>query len=900
MVKSGQWTPVLQSEWATPLVPIIKSDGSVRLAGDYKVTVNPNLIIADHPLPDHNVIFSQLAESICMGKNERDSALFTKLDLRSAFMQLEMDENSKDVCTVTTHRGLYKVHRLPYGIASSPAIWQNLIDTVLNGLPGVVCFMDDILIAGSTEDIHNERLRSVLAALDIYNIKLRPDKCRFAVRTVHYLGFRIDGAGIHKTTKKIKAILNCAVPTDTTQLKSFLGLVTFYARFVPNLATMAQPLYALTKKGIPFQWGKGAEESFCKIKEELSSDRFLCHYDHKLPIKVACDASSVGIGAVLSHVYHDGTERPIEFASRTLKPAETNYSQIDKEALAIVYACQKWHYYLFGRAHFTLVTDHKPLLALFGEHKSLPKLAAARLQRWALLLSAYNYTLEYVTSKDHGKADALSRSPFVDSNQMSDPQEEETELSTLLVDLATFPVTAKELAEETKKDKVLSKVYYSVLRNKILPEDPEYKPYRRAKDQLNIETGMLLYEQRVVIPSSLQGRVLRELHSTHMGMSKTKALARSIVWWPNMDKNIEQMVSACLECQAHANDPAKITDHSWKYPDGPWKRVHVDFAGPFRGKTYLILVDAYSKWPEVFIMNTTTTTSTIRVLTSIFARQGLPLQLVSDNGPQFTSGEFRDFMNRHGIMHSRSAPFRPATNGLAERFVQTFKGFLKAKDPAPKDLEFAIWQFLLRYRITPHSITGLSPSELLNNRQLRSTFDLLRPDLSTEMRETQQKAKSTPRTFEAGTSVMFRVYNKPVKWSPGEITRVMGDLHYEVMDNNGDLHKKHIDQLKRYSHQTLQQTDTKCQDTGVCVEDLTLSPVRSPYLRRPPPPPPTDVPPPVRPPNTAPVQRRQPHGDGSPELVEGPLVEGPLQHLRRSVRNTFGIPPLRFSPSDYD
>ena len=423
-VLQGHWTPVESSPWATPLVPVVKPNGDVRLCGDYKVTVNKNLIIADHPLPHSEEIFTKISSSLNI--NNPDSAVFSTLDLKSAYYQLEMDEESKDICVVNTHIGLFRVHRLAFGIASAPAIWQKLIERIFSNCPGVVIFLDDILIFGKDVATHNACLKQVFDVLSKKNIKLEHSKCFFNKKEVQYLGFRIDGRGIHKTDDKIKAIANCRRPENVTEMKSFLGLVTFYARFVPRLASLACPLYALTKKSSTFLWGKEAERAFQDIKSELQSKRFLTHYNKDLPLKLATDASAVGLGAVLSHTFPDGSDRPIAYISRKMTETETRYSQVEKEALAIVYSVKRLHFYLYGRNHFLLLTDHRPLLALFGSKRTLPPLAAARLQRWAVLLSAYNYDIQYRPGTAHGNADAMTRAPVLPTSIDEDETEKHT------------------------------------------------------------------------------------------------------------------------------------------------------------------------------------------------------------------------------------------------------------------------------------------------------------------------------------------------------------------------------------------------------------------------------------------------------------------------------------------
>ncbi|XP_061192328.1 uncharacterized protein LOC133200561 [Saccostrea echinata] len=328
-------TKVPTSEWATPIVPIVKRSGDIRICGDFKVTINPQLEIKQYPLPRIEDIFASLA----------GGQKFSKIDLKNAYLQLEVEEESKKFLTINTHRGLYRYNRLLFGVASALAIWQRTIDTILQGLNGVQCILDDMVI---TE------------------------------------------------------------PTNTTQLRAFLGLVNYYHKFLPNLSSVPHPLHKLLEKEVKWQWTKECQEAFEEAKRLVTSDQVLCHYDPNLPIRLACDASPFGLGAVLSHVLKHGTEHLTAIASRTLNKAERNYSQIDKEALKIVFGVKKFHTYLYGR-EFTLITDHQPLVSIFNPKKGISVTSAERMQRHAIFLSGYTYNIEYRNTKRHTNPDGLSR-----------------------------------------------------------------------------------------------------------------------------------------------------------------------------------------------------------------------------------------------------------------------------------------------------------------------------------------------------------------------------------------------------------------------------------------------------------------------------------------------------------
>ena len=273
-----------------------------------------------------------------------------------------------------------------------------------------------------------------------------------------------------------------------------------------------------------------------------------------------------------------------------------------------------------------------------------------------------------------------------------------------------FIVSYDEMVRETLKDRILSVVYDCLLKGRELPQSAEFLPYHRVKDHLNIDKECVLKANRVIVPVKLKDKVMQMLHSEHMGISKTKNLARYYVWWPKIDEDIENLVKSCEPCELNRNYPEKYSSHSWQYPSKPWERIHIDFCGPFRNHMYLIVVDAYCKWPEVIRMSSSTSTSeTIKVLLSLFARHGLPDKLVSDNAPQFTSDEFKEFMLNCGILHIKTAPYHPQTNGEAERFVQTFKNFVKRADHDnnlnQRQIDETILKFLMTYRCTPHSGT---------------------------------------------------------------------------------------------------------------------------------------------------------------------------------------------------
>ena len=301
---------------------------------------------------------------------------FSKLDLTSAYQQMLLDESSSKLVTINTHQGLYQFTRLPFGVASAPAVFQRAMDTILQGVPGVICYLDDILVTGKSDGEHFHNLEEVLKRLQHHGVRLRKDKCHFLKESVEYLGHQIDETGVHTSPQKVKAVVDAPSPRTIQELRSFLGLLNYYARFLPNLASTLHPLHALLCQDQPWQWSDLCEQAFQAAKQKLVEAPVLAHYNPEHPIVLAGDASAYGIGAVISHKLPDGSERPVAYASRTLTKSERNYAQVEKEALSLVFSVRKCHQYLYGHS-LTILTDHKPLKAILGPKKHIPPLAAA-------------------------------------------------------------------------------------------------------------------------------------------------------------------------------------------------------------------------------------------------------------------------------------------------------------------------------------------------------------------------------------------------------------------------------------------------------------------------------------------------------------------------------------------
>ncbi|XP_058023851.1 LOW QUALITY PROTEIN: uncharacterized protein LOC131190532 [Ahaetulla prasina] len=653
--------------------------------------------------------------------------------------------------------------------------------------------LDKLINQGILVPVDHAKRRQVFAKLDLAQAyqQLPVDARTAEAQTIvthrgafkcTRLQFGVNKKGIHPTESKVKAIRKAPAPKNKAELQAFLGLVNFYAVFLKNKATVAEPLHRLLGKNTVWSWGKSEHRAFEAVKNLLSSDSLLIQYHNSLPLMLVCDASPYGVGAVLSHRLPNGTEAPIAFYSRTMSAPERNYSQLDKETLAIVSGVKKFHEYVFGR-DFEIVTDHRPLIGILAGDRPTPVALSPRLTRWTIFLAAYSYKLQHRPGKEVGHADALSRCPLPGAVEDPTPG-----TPILLIDsLDSGPVTSKEVARASYRDIMLRTVLGWVQRGWPAAPGERFKEFVKKRDELSAQGGCLLWGDRVVIPDKLRGKVLDLLHEGHPGIVRMKGLARSYVWWPLMDSEIAERVGKCQACQESRPLPPTAPVREWEKPQGPWSRIHIDFAGPFHGQTFLVVVDAFSKWLEIILMKSTTAEAVIATLRHLFATHGLPDTLVSDNGPQFTAAQFEEYLAEEGIRHALSAPFHPASNGLAERSVRSAKEALSRLKPG--DWQTKIDFFLAVQHRTPSTATGRSPAELLMGRKLRCPLDRLSPHYTPEGYKGEI---DKTREFDIGDRVWARNYRDGPSWFAGQIIKTTGPKSYLVELQDNRVWRRHI------------------------------------------------------------------------------------------------------------
>jgi hypothetical protein len=460
-------------------------------------------------------------------------------------------------------------------------------------------------------------------------------------------------------------------------------------------------------KNAPWKWTEREQEAFDNIKEALTSTQVMAYFNPDKPTVVYVDASPVGLGAILTQ-----ENKVLCYASRALTETEQRYSQTDREMLAVVFGVEHYHLYLYG-AKFTVITDHKPLLGIMKSQKS----TTARIERLRLRLAPYDMSLQYRPGRDDlNPADYLSRHPQM---QPRCDNNAERYINYVIRNAIPKSMTLSEVKEATQQDNTLQKVIKAVQSGQWSGTD--LSEYARFKDEISVCDGVLLRDHRLIMPQSLRNKVVQIAHSSHQGIVKTKQLIREKVWFPGIDKMVEQSVKSCIPCQAsiptHTHrEPLQMTE----LPSGPWLEIALDFAGPFPSGDYaLIVVDEYSRYPEIAITTTTSARAVMPQLDAIFARHGIPSVVKTDNGPPFNGSEFETFASDFGFQHRKITPGWPEANGEAERFVETFNKFVRASEAENLNWKTQMPQFLRNYRATPHTSTKIPPFTALTGRKMR-------------------------------------------------------------------------------------------------------------------------------------------------------------------------------------
>ena len=639
---------------------------------------------------------------------------------------------------------------------------------MVEDLDGVEVIMDDVIIAGD-DTTHDERLLKFLERASEKGVKLNKEKCKIRQREVPYVGHLLTAEGLKIDPQKVKAIHEMPEPKTKEDVKRLLGFVQFLSRYLPRLSTVDAPLRELEKSDVLFHWDHPQMESFRKIKQLVSQAPVLQRYDMDKPVTIQCDASGKGLGAVLLQ-----DNKPVCYASRALTDIETRYAPIETEMLAVVFACRKFHQYIYGRS-VTIETDHKPLQSISTKPLSQVPL---RLQKMILNVRGYDVEIRYIPGSKQVLADTLSRASVHDDDSGADE-----EFKAINLVLSVSDERYEEFQKETKIDPELQAVLAMVKNgwpDTKVHVPVEARPYWTFRDEVATADGLLFKGTRLIVPKSLRPEMLRQIHKSHLGIVKCRQRAREVLFWAGMSVEIEQMVTNCSVCADYAKkQPCEPLKPSVP-PSLPWKKIGTDIV-EFCGEHYLLSVCYRSKFIEVTKPEFLRSGAVIEELKRQFAVHGIPAEVVSDNGPQFSSFEFQEFAKDYGFKHTTTSPHYPKANGEVERAVQTVKKLWRKND----DKHLA----LLDYRTTPLPDIDLSPAQLLMGRRLRNKLPmmegLLQPashnqqEISRYLEKTKESQKKyhdrhaskDMKELQPGTKVRMQPWTNSKVWKPATVVK---------------------------------------------------------------------------------------------------------------------------------
>lgn len=693
-----------ESPWSSPVLLVPKKNGKQRMCIDYR-KVNDVTRKYAYPLPLINEILDKL----------KDAYYLSALDLQSGFHQIALDDDTKPYTAFTVPgRGLYQFKVLPFGLSNAPTSFQSLMDRVLKDVLNkfVFVYLDDILVIGRTFEEHQANLKKVFELLHEANLLLNWEKCFFLRPEVEYLGFVVGSGQIKVSPKKISSVQSFPPPKTVTQVKSFLGLCSFYRRFIPNFSDLASPITSLTKKGVPFVWSEKQQVAFNQIKRKLISAPVLHCPDFSQRFEIQTDASNVGLGAVLVQRIND-EECVVSYASRTLSNAEKNYTVTERECLGVLFGVETFRPYVEGQ-EFTVITDHSSLIWLSNIAQP-----TGRLARWILRLGQFNMVIQHRKGRFMAVPDALSRIPY--------------NLEVENVSAVQIPETL-DLTSSTDP-------WYLTLKNRI-NTNPDAYPMFLLKDNLLFKQVKLsktgAYQPRLVIPADFRDQIMQQCHSApasaHLGFYKTLQRIKSNFYWPQMATVIKHFVSVCQLCQQHKPNNRLPLGHMSDTVRmlTPGKSYAVDIVGPLprtrrQNKYIVVFLDLCTKWLVARPLRAATSQAISKVLLEdIIFQFGVPEFLLSDNGSQFVSNAFKDLCKSYHITQGHTPLYFPSANPV-ERYNRSIKTSLSIfvnEDHRSWDEYLQYIVFALRTAVS--ETTGFTPAKLTFGRELRSLFHVFK------------------------------------------------------------------------------------------------------------------------------------------------------------------------------
>lgn len=765
-----------QSAWSSPIMLLDKPDGSKRFVVDFRA-VNAVSKKDAYPLPQVTTILDRL----------RDARYLSSLDIKSAYWQIELEESGKEkTAFAIPGRGLYQFVTMPFGLCGAPATWQRFVDNVLGAdlEPNVFVYLDDIIVVTASFEKHVEVLAEILKRIRAAKLTLNQEKCKFCRPELKYLGYVVSADGLRVDPEKIQAIVDIPVPRTQKEVRQFTGMASWYRRFISNFATRIHPLTSLLRKRCHFEWSAEAENAFRDIKSCLITAPILSCPDFAKTFTISCDASGIGIGAVLSQEYDQG-EGVVAYASRTLTKQEQKFSATERECLAVIFAVEKFRPYVEG-TEFTVVTDHHSLLWLNNLRDP-----TGRLGRWALRLQAYQFKLVHRKGQDNVVPDLLSRTTPTTLTEANSLEEDKgTEEGTQRCDLIDLP--------QDVKDKWYTGMVEKVRKTPQLYSQWKLEGNKLWKTMSNIDPMLEEDQWRLVVPKDSRLETLTECHDEptagHQGVLKTYKRMQQRYYWPKMRKDVAKYVSRCNVCQRTKYDqqaPAGVMG-TRRGVDSPWKMLAADLMGPFprslRGYKYLLVVtDTFTKYSILQPLRAATAKLVSQHLEDdVFMVYGVPDYIICDNGSEFIGGPVTNLARKYHVKILLNARRHPQANP-AERVNRDIVTMLRAYvNSNHREWDKFLPKIGFALRTAHHETTQHSPAYLTFGRELATAgagFKVLQDGLEVpdtegnggyaerlqDLKNVYQEVAERLQEAHQQNARKYNLRRRPVKYKVGDI-----------------------------------------------------------------------------------------------------------------------------------
>lgn len=787
------------SPYASQVLLVSKKNGEPRLCVDFRA-LNKITVPNKNPLP---LIEDQI---------DRLSGYkyFCNLDLASGYYQIKMAEDSIAKTAFVTQDGLYEFLKIPFGLTNAPSIFQKIINKILGSLRfhKVLVYLDDILVPGKTIEETLDRLGQVLQLFENHGLKFKLNKCYFLQTKIEFLGYEISNSTIKPTNEKICAVEKFPIPVNIHNVRQYLGLTSYFRKFIPKYAENSKPLSELLHKNTAWTWGPAQQRAFDKLKLALIQNPVLQIFDNNLECRIYTDASRIGIGGIFVQI-KNSKEHPVAYFSKQTTVEQQKYHSFELETLAVVMTVQKFRHYIFGRK-FTIITDCSAVVSTFKKAELNP-----RIGRWVLELSEYNYEIKHRTNQHMRHVDALSRNPITE-NVAIFPKNQ--------ININFINITEGDwLLAAQDSDKGIKALKEILLSGDVQNNRQVFKQYEIKGGKVYKITS---YGSRWVVPENARFQILRLNHDDigHFAFDKTHESVARLYWFPKMRRFIKKYVNNCLNCLYHKTTQNKKPGFLNPIPKiaRPFHTIHIDHLGPFvktgKGNAHIfVVIDAYSKFILIYPVINTKTCHVIHSLMDMIKNFGVPRRIISDRGTSFTSIKFKAFCNTRGITHYLNAVGLPRGNGQVERYNRTI---LDSLSTMGADLEDDGWDenivnIQLGLNGTINKALGAAPSEVLMGYRVSGQIAFSPADIPEEIDVTSLRSKvcnnypdyqarqkaqfdarrRAPDQYQVGDLVLLRITSaQPTgssrkllpKWrGPFRISGCLGNDRYEVRDIPG-------------------------------------------------------------------------------------------------------------------